>query len=598
MRLGAKLAMTAASCLLAACGQAADSEPTQGAADGAVVDTAPPGPDVVVASPDVPVAVDVPIEPDAGPDVPHAGPDVPPDPCLNVISPGPAPLRRLTATEYNNTVRDLFGDDTAPASHFPEEETALGFDNNASVRGVTTLHAERFLAAAEDVAVRFIARLDDAFACDVAEDGERGCAEVFVRHGGLRIYRRPLEETEVDAYLGLYDLIAADEGYASALGAVLEAFLQSPHFLYRVEPGVGDPLGDGTVVALGPYELATRLSYFMWASAPDEALLTAAGDGELATAEGIEAQARRLLADPRARFGVANFHDQWLQLRAVLGAFRDPIFYRDFDAELRSLMRMETLRFVDHVVFDGAGNLNALLTEPYSVQNAALADFYDAGIIAPEEFAKVALDPQRRAGILTQGAIVASHAKFNDTSPVLRGKFIREQLLCQLLAPPPADLMVQAPSPDPNLTTRERYAQHSEDPACGGCHMLMDELGFIMEHYDPVGRWRDEELMTGLEVDAVGVVEHTVDADGQVYGAVELAHQLAGSGQVASCYVTQWWRYANGRAETGADECSLGAVGETFLATGGDIRELLVAVTQTDAFRYRPVVVPSEEEGP
>jgi hypothetical protein len=505
--------------------------------------------------------------------------------------PGESPLRRLTRFEYNNTVRDLLGDNSAAADAFAPEEVALGFDNQAASLGVTALLAEQYQTAAEAIAARAVRDLPGLLGCDPAAAGEDTCAARFIRSFGKRAFRRPLDHGQVERLSSLYAWGRERYDFAASIELVVEAALQSPSFLYRVEFGMPEPSAPG-VVALDPHETASRLSYLLWASMPDAELFAAADAGRLRTAREIEAQARRLLGDPRARAAVANFHRQWLGLDGLDGLAKDTDIYPAYHNTLRPLWKTETLRFLERVVFDEGGGLGAMFTAPYSMMNADLAAFYGVAGPTGDAFERVPLDPAQRGGFLTQAGVLARYAKSNQSSPVQRGKFVRTRLLCQPLPPPPNDMAIRPPVIDAHATTREKFREHSEDPGCAQCHELMDPIGFGFEHYDAIGAWRD--LDHGLPVDASGLVRATQDADGPFDGAMELGARLAGSEGVRACVTTQWFRFAHGRGEGPEDACSLTELRAAFAAAGHDVRELLVALTQTDAFRYRRAVVPGK----
>jgi hypothetical protein len=238
------------------------------------------------------------------------------------------------------------------------------------------------------------------------------------------------------------------------------------------------------------------------------------------------------------------------------------------------------------VIFDEEGTLEALLTAPYTYVNATLAAFYGFPEVAGEAFQQLTLDATRGAGLLTQGTLLTINAHSDQTSPVHRGKLVRERLLCDLMEPPPGDIMITVPVVDPGSTARERFAMHSENPYCAGCHVLMDGLGFAFENYDAIGVFRTTDA--GQPIDATGAIVDS-DIDGPFDGVVDLAHKLAGSGDVQGCYARQWFRYAYGRGELEEteDACTVAALEERMAAAGGDIKELLVALTQTDAFLFR-----------
>lgn len=508
--------------------------------------------------------------------------------CIGIV-PGKSPIRRMTRFEYNNTVRDLLGDDTLPAANFVPEEEALGFDNQAAALGVTQILAEQYMVASEKIATRAAAaNFDKVLPCSPVAGEERACAEKFITTFGRRAYRRPVESDEVSRLLSVYDWGFAEVGFPRGIELVIQSFLQSPHFLYRVEFGMPDLL-EKDIVALTPHELASRLSYMLWSSMPDDELFAAADAGKLGTAQDIEKQARRMLDDPRARQAVANFNLQWLGLSHMESMKKDPVTYPKYDESLRAMWREETLSFLDDVIFDGAGDVATIFTATHSVMNTQLATFYGLeGGPTTEAFTRVDLDPTRTAGVLTQGSILAVTGKPNQSSPVHRGKFVRERLLCQTIPPPPNNVVATPPELSPDLTTRERYSQHSTDSACSGCHIKMDPIGFGFEHYDGIGLYRDQE--NGLPVDATGELVDTRNIDGPFDGVVDLGKKLAESEEARQCVATQWFRYGYGRAEGADDYCAMKDLQETFAQKEFNIKELLVALTQTDAFRYRRAI--------
>jgi len=532
-------------------------------------------------------------------------PSVRPAHCSGQITPGPAPLRRLTKTEYNNTVAELLGDTSRPADAFPPEEETLGFDNNASGRGVTQVHIERYMAAAQQLVKTALENhRERVVPCDPDDIGATLCAEQTFQRFGRLAYRRPLATSEVLVYRQYFEALYPTEGFEGAIAMLLEVILQSPQFLYRTELGGVDDDGDG-IVALTGYELATRMSYLFWGSMPDDDLLAAAEIGLLDTKEGLAAEARRMLADPKSHGAVQHFHDQWLQLKVLPDTYKDGTLFPEFDEGLKDKLLYESRRFIEHVIFEGEGDLGTLLSATYSFLDPELAAHYgleatpgagDPPADARTGFVKTELDPEQRAGIFTHGAILSVQAKYNQTSPVLRGKFVREQILCQHLNPPPANINITPPELDPGLTTRERFAEHSDSDECAPCHKKMDPVGLTFENYDPLGRWRDDE--NGLPIDATGELKLTWDADGPVDNAIDIAQRLAGSEEVRQCYVTQWFRYTHGRDVAYDDECHVWDLMQAFDAADWNIRAMLVALTQTEAFRYRRVIVPGSGDVP
>jgi hypothetical protein len=491
----------------------------------------------------------------------------------------PAPLRRLTNEEYNNSVRDLLGDTSRPADAFPPDEAIGGFENN-TVSPVTQVLVERYMSAAEGLAAAAAGRLDKIAPCPDGEPHE-ACARKFIDAFGRLAFRRPLDDGEREALVAIYAEKEGRSGYAPAIQLVIEAVLQSPKFLYRLEPA--DERGPRTRALTG-YEIATRLSYFIWASTPDAELLDAAAAGRLTAPEDIGRAARRLLSDGRAVDGVKSFHRQWLGLRALGTASKDSALYPAFTPELKRAMVEETLRFSAHAVFEGGDTVSALLTSKKTFVNAPLAKLYGVPPPPGDGFALVDLPPSERSGLLTQASVMAVLASAEETSPVLRGKFVREKLLCQRVPPPPPSVSIALPKFDPKLSKKERFAQHRMDPSCAGCHKRMDPIGFGFEHYDAIGAWRTVD--GAFPVDAAGMLSGTSDAAGPFDGAVALGTRLAASQQVRRCFATQWFRAALGRGERDEDAASLEGAYQVFARAGFDVRELIVAIATSDAFRH------------
>ncbi|MDH3200404.1 MAG: DUF1592 domain-containing protein [Myxococcales bacterium] len=505
------------------------------------------------------------------------------------------PIRRMTRFEYNNTVRDLLGDDTNPADVLPPEEEVAGFNNQAGALTTSDLLVEQYANVAETVSARAITNMTTLMdGCDPASQGSDACALSFIERWGQRAYRRPLEQDEIDRLKGVFDWAVADPDlgtFEDGIQIVIEVVLQSPSFLYRPEYGSELPV-EGDVVPFTSWEMATKLSYMLWNTMPDDQLFEAAANDALLTREQIGAQAARMLENDRAKDTIRNFHRQWLLLTELDNVTKDTSIYPAFNASLRPLWEEEIQTFIEQVILEGDGSLQTLLTGDYSFMNEELASFYGDDVVEPvtgTEFQRVQLDPTRRAGFLTSAALMATHANLNQSSPVFRGKFVREQLMCNTLPLPPNDLVIEPPELDPNKTTKEQFEEIGADPACASCHSLMNPIGFIFEHYDGVGQWRDQQ--NGKDVDAVGEVVQTDDIDGTYDGAIELAQALAASTQVQECVSSQWFRFAYNRSVTQLDSCSIEQINERFAASNFNVRELLVALTQTNAFLYRRAVV-------
>lgn len=550
------------------------------------------------------VEVPVPASPAEPNDPSIPGPLVPPAEldCSELV-PGAADARLLTRLQYDNTVRELLGETTSPARGFPAENTLLGFGNNANTHRATLLLAEGHLAAAEELAAATVARgVDGLLPCE-AGDRSEACVESFIEEFGYRAFRRPLLESEGEPLLALFREASPEWGFETGIELVIQAFLQSPQLLYRTESlaSSGESAVGSGVLPLDSYQIASRLSYLLWNTMPDAELFSLADAGQLTDVEVIRAQAERMLADERARVTVTDFYEQWLGLESFAGLSRE-IEGAESESAFNDSWRASLVRFVEHTFWDEGGNVESLLTSPSVFADPELAALYglsggdaandlsggDAANGLSGDATGSYLDPNR-AGVLTQPGLMSLLAHADQSAPVQRGKFVREQLLCHQLPPPPPDVDTTPPDPAPDATTRERFREHSANQRCASCHRLLDPVGFGLESFDHIGRYRTEEY--GIPVDTSGSVEDSTDPnlEGPFDGALELASKLAVSPQVEACLATQWFRYGMGRAEQTEDMCSLEQAKQDFAAAGGDFKQLLVALTLTDAFRYRAV---------
>jgi hypothetical protein len=496
-------------------------------------------------------------------------------------------LRLLTGYEYDNTVRDLLGDATQPSLAFPPENQTTAFENSWLDHRASKDLVRVYMDTAEDVAARAVSeRMALLLPCDPLAVGEAECGRGFVETFLPRAFRRPLEPAERSAFVALFDTAHAQHGFSEAVSLVVQAALQSPQFLYRLEPVPDDAL-PGDVLPVTGHEMASRLSYFLTASMPDDELWAAAADGGLATVEEVEAQARRLLATDGGRQTVREFHRQWLDLTGLASVSKDAALFEGLPATPGPAWQASVEQFTEHVFFEGTGTLDELMSSDIAFLPPELAALYAEGPADPVTGA-VTLAGER-AGVLTQPGLMALLAYPDQSSPVARGVFVRERMLCQHLPPPPNDVVIEPPDPDPNATTRERFAEHTSNPACSGCHSLIDPLGFGFEHYDAIGRFRTEE--NGLPVDASGSLGSIEDAAqaGDYDGAVELSEKLVASTDFQECVAHQWTTFALGREPNEADECAMQDIRQSLVDSGGDLRELLVSIATSDAFRFRVV---------
>lgn len=509
-------------------------------------------------------------------------------------APSPAPLRRLTRFEYENTLHQVFGADLVVLDLFPPDEIGLGFDNQGGTLSTTDLHVVGYLEAAGRAAA-FVAehpeRLTELAGC---AEPTAECAETLVAELGQRLERAPLSDASRARLVALLGEVTDADTFVEGAGRVVEALLQSPRFLYRLErAAAADVLSDEPAALAAPFVLASRLSFLFLGAGPDRELLAAAQSGALSSPEDVAREARRLLDDARSRRGVLHFYRQWLELTRVADLEKDRRLFGIWTDDLRVDLERETTRFLEAVLWEDDGRFSTLLRADYTFAGAVLADYYGLPIANPDstELVRVTLGPKtHRRGLLTHGSILSLHAKANQTDPVHRGKFVRERFFCTPPSPPPPELVVSPPALDPRKTTRERFAQHRADNACAGCHELLDPVGLAFENYDAIGRYRDSE--SGLPLDATGYLYDT-DVDGPIDGVAELADKLVSSREVSRCVVTQWFRFAMGRGETAADACTLDRLETAFDGSGGDLRELLIALTQTEAFLR---AAPAEED--
>lgn len=509
----------------------------------------------------------------------------PTDACAGALDPGPSPLRRLTHTQFANTVRDLFPGVTLPPLTLMVDPEVHGFENNAGAQSPSALLVEQVQRAALAVTEAAMAAPQGWLPCGVDGGADPvGCGHAFLREFGGRAFRRPWTADEAEAFLGFFDQQLAEAGFAVALPLTLQAIVQAPQFLYFFEFGGAPVDGASGVVALTGHELAARLSYFLWDTTPDAALLAAAAAGELDTAEGVRAAAERMLADPRAREAMVNFHRQWLDFDAIETIDPDPEAYPGYAPELKDSLRGELERFVAWVLFEGPGTFEALLMSPRAEVDAGLAGLY--AVEGPADGWAVAELDARRAGILTRAGFLAGTSHAIHPSPVQRGIFVLSRLLCAPPAPPPPEVSTELPEEtgETPTTNRERYAEHTARTECAGCHRTIDGIGFGLEHFDALGRWRAQD--GGQPVDARGELVGT-DVDGPFDGAIELSARLAGSAQARGCVVTQVFRYALGRSTEAADRCQTARLRAEFEDVRGDMRALLLAVVTSDAFRHR-----------
>lgn len=514
-------------------------------------------------------------------------------------------------------MRDLLGDTTNPGSLLPAQIDSKDnwFGNDADFQSVPDTLVEKYQSIAEQIAARATAdtaalgRLHACAGKTLPASEEEPCARSIAAAIAPRAYRRATTSADIDELVALYRSVRAVSStlsFASGVAAMLEGVLQSPEFLYRVELGSA-VAGSSNVKRLVGREMASRLSYLLWQTMPDATLVEAAEAGRLDTKEGVLAQATSMLGDKRAHGTVAFFFDNLLPIPDLAGLARDTALFPSWSPSIGGALRNEVQRVLEHEIFENneasapysAGSWPAILTANYTFVNQALLGFYGPDNFAPNtsvsgtELKKVRLNPERRLGLLTLGGIMAGGTTSNRTNPVLRGIFVVNRVMCMDLELPTG---FTPPEIDPysGKTARERVAKHTQDNFCAGCHKVIDPLGLPFENYDAIGIYRASEKWT--DPNSKVAYDTPIDASGSVPGvsgtasnAVELVRQLATSERTQECFATHWMHFGYGRSLEERDACNQQSLLTAFKRSGYNVKQLLIALTQTDAFLYRAV---------
>ncbi len=499
---------------------------------------------------------------------------------------------RLTHRQWENTVRDLLKLGATPgvSSAFTTDPPGSTFGNDGELLKVTPGLWGDYQKATELVAEKLAK--DPAALARVVPVGLSGAldakARAFVEGFAWRAYRRPLSAEETAALVELFKRGASLTGLADPVTAgvqvVVTAVLQSPYFEYRVELGERQP--DGTL-GLGPYEMASRLSYALWNTMPDDALFAAARDGTLATAAGIEVQARRLLDDPRAEPVLADFHARLFDFDHFASLKKDPAVFPQWPATgMDAALRTEAELFVREVTVARRGGIAELLTASYTFVNDKLAPLYGVDGAFDASFRKVELDPKVRAGLLTQIGFLAANASPRETDPIHRGVFVNLRIVCADLPPPPMNVPPLPKDAGGTMTMRERITAHTGKNTCGaGCHgSMINPAGFAFEGFDAIGRARATD--NGRPVNAADVYPF-LDGPKAYDGAAAFAQVLAKRPQVHRCYAGNWLEYAYGRRKASGDEALIERVAGASLA-GASTKELLLKLVLERSFAARP----------
>jgi hypothetical protein len=509
----------------------------------------------------------------------QAGTDVPPT--LQNATVGRGVVHRLTRTEYNNTVHDLLGVDVRPADRFPPDVGADGFDNASGSQSLSASHIEAFESGAEQLVDAWFASASlrsRVLTCNLTAG--RSCIRQSLEMLLPKAWRRPVDAQEIDRLMGLADSEAQRGGTADdQLKLVLRGVFTSPHFLFRIERDQ-NPLSPDPH-RLNGYELASRLSYFLWSTMPDDKLFGLAAGGTLQDDAVLSAQVERMLLDPRAKALIDVFANQWFQLPSVSKHETDAQLYPKVTPDLKLAMEEETRLFFEDVLHSG-GSIHSLLAADYTFVNGALAAHYEISPPSGDGFARVSVTGTHRiGGVLGHASILTHTSGANETSPVKRGAWILTKILCSPPPPPPPNVVTELPEADPAAgikTVRDRLAAHRKNPTCGGCHNSIDPVGLGLENYDPVGAYRDHE---GTEpIDAAG----ELPGGAKFQNGAELARLLAEDPRLRACVAEKFFTFALGRAPVDEDTSHL----DNLSSNNADaVRQVLTRLTLSEPFRSR-----------
>ena len=502
------------------------------------------------------------------------------------LVPGPVVWAKLTESQYRNMVNDVLGVDCSDLPLEPDTNPYLFTSIGAGRSSLSSYGAEQYVEAAFVIADRYFEHMEqielDLGCTPMAVDD--GCADQMLRNLGFRLYRRPLSETELEHWKELARNTATSDrpdGQIIGLKTALAAMLQSPFVLYRLEIGEYDAQNTDRRYFTS-LELASRIAFTLQNTSPDLELLTLALAGHLLDEEVLDGQIERLLETERARHSIESFFAQYLDLSRLAHVDRDPAVYTGFNQSLLSAMETEVRLLVDDIVYRRDGDIRRLFNERRGYMNAELAAHYGISVegVSPIIFESVDFpDDTPRVGFLGTAAFLTMNAHPTETSPTLRGKYIRERLLCQIVPPPPDDIDLNLEAETGEVSTlRERLERHREDPACAGCHSFIDPPGFLFERFDSVGRYREE--LNGVVLDASGDLDGVPMAD-----LSDLADHLAQDARLTMCMVRQVYRFALGRLEEYGEEVEIQSLHQQFASQGFRFKQLIKSLLLSEGFR-------------
>lgn len=493
--------------------------------------------------------------------------------------PATAMMRRITVSQYRNTIADVFGKDvTLPALEL--EPAAEGYTSvGASTVGTSRVGVERYQAAATSIAGQVFkneAQRTRLVGCTPSSDNDTACMKSFLERLGRRLYRRPLSSQELSRLVTLGETLVKDnEDFWKGMEWATVALLQSPKFLYRSEFGEGSANG---LRRFKGVELASRLSFFLANTSPDDELIEAGEAGKLDTTEGLRKHAQLLLESERSRRGFRTFFQELMRLDDPVVA-QDLAKTVDLPASLFMATREQTLRTLEHAFFEEGADISEVLRSPVTFVNRSLAEHY--GIDAPEgdNFSRVTMPTSgSRTGILGHASFLIKMSNQPNSAPTARGKFVREALLCQQVPPPPDGVNTELEEVDLSkpMTMRERLEGHRNNPACANCHAMTDPIGLGLENFDSLGKYRDKEK--GLPIDPSG------DLDGDEFAdARGLAEAVSRHPELHRCFVRQLYRHATGQLEPDGAK-TLDALATKYSQNNGTFAELVTELATSDVF--------------
>jgi Protein of unknown function (DUF1592)/Protein of unknown function (DUF1588)/Protein of unknown function (DUF1595)/Protein of unknown function (DUF1587)/Protein of unknown function (DUF1585) len=497
---------------------------------------------------------------------------------------------RLTQNQVKNTLRDRLGFVPPAVDSFPAEARLDGFANQASELKISPLLADAYFRAGEELAAQ-VATSPSTFGvtCAIADMGTGSCLSSFIASFGEKMWRRPLTDAEVTAFSGLYQTTAAQgEGPAGGVKSLTQAFFMSPNFLHRSE--LGTSLQAGAVTALTDYELASALSYTLWDTAPDNALLDLAKQGKLHDKAVLLGEAKRLLASPaQASSAMNSFVQQWLFLDNLASSTKDQVAFPAATAEVAADMAEESRLFVNSILFDAGGDrsFKTLFTASYGFVNSRTAPLYGLQGITGPTLVKHDLDPSQRRGIFSLAPFMWGHATEGETNLVGRGSYFRAEVLCDQVPLPPGGIPQDGKFAPPDATGREKLTIHA-DPACAVCHERFDGIGFAMENYDAVGQFRATDH--GKQIDPSGSVPLPSEPNGPnlaFANFVDLVDKLANKPDVYACFAKQYLSYASGKGFQNLNACEKQAISDEFAKGNYKVDELVLSVISSQSFQDR-----------